>query len=198
MERIEKLFSERMDQMESRLNDRLRDQERAIEAREEDDDNAGSGNNESRIETNSGPGWNPKAVRLYTGLNVDDPSQAVFGARLNLGPVARNSDFNFHPEVALGFGDGGTSFLASANLYYDFNTIASSGNWAPFLGAGIGILRFTDSDDNDSDISGTEAVLNIGYGLTANFGRTTAFAEHQGIDLFDLNRILVGLRLSLD
>jgi hypothetical protein len=198
MERIEKLFTERMDQMESRINDRLRDQERAIETREPAEGGSQTDWNESRTDTDSGTGWNPRAVRLYTGLNVDDPSQAVFGARLNLGPVARNSDFNFNPEVALGFGDGGTSFLASANLYYDFNTIASSGNWAPFLGAGIGILRFTDSDDDDTDISGTEAVLNIGYGLTANFGRTTAFAEHQGIDLFDLNRILVGVRLSLD
>jgi hypothetical protein len=40
-------------------------------------------------------------------------------------------------------------------------------------------------------------VLNLGYGFSAELpgergGRF--FLEHQGIDLFDLNRVLVGLR----
>ena len=75
---------------------------------------------------------------------------------------------------------------------YHFRDVSERGSWSPLVGAGFGIMNFNADGDNHS-----EGVLNFHYGVTANFGRWTAFAEHQGVDLFDLNRLLFGLRLAL-
>jgi hypothetical protein len=136
--------------------------------------------------------WSPRSVRPYTGINVDSPTQFMMGAKLDMGPVTRTSDFHFLPELSLGFGDGATTFLAAGNLEYMLRDVDEKGAWSPYLGAGLGFL----SSRVDGD-SHTEGVVNIYYGLTANFGKWTVFAEHEGVDLFDLNRLLAGLRLAL-
>ncbi len=128
--------------------------------------------------------------RPYTGWNVDDPGQIVFGGRVNMGPVTRNSRILFMPELALGFGSDVTSYLLDAGLHFDIAHLGGRTDWTPFLETSVGILHYASHGNGNTDL-----VLNLGYGVSANFGAVTAFAEHQGVDLFDHNRILVGLRV---
>lgn len=136
--------------------------------------------------------WSPAAVRTYTGLNVDDPTQGLVGAKLDMGPVTRHSAFHFVPELAMGFGSDVTTFMAAGNLEYHFRDVTERGSWSPLVGIGFGIMNFSTNGSNHS-----EGVLNLNYGVTANLDRWVVFAEHQGVDLFDLNRLLFGLRLAL-
>jgi hypothetical protein len=150
-----------------------------------------SGDTEVRVEEKP-YSWSPAAVQLYTGFNVDDPTQGLLGAKLDMGPVTRHSDFHFLPELAVGFGSDVTTFMATGNLEYTFREVTERGSWSPLVGVGVGILNSSSNGDNHS-----EGVLNLNYGVMANLGRWVVFAEHQGVDLFDLNRLLFGLRLAL-
>ena len=137
---------------------------------------------------------NPRQINSYVGATVNDPDQALFGARLNLGTVTADSPLLLLPEVAIGVGSGGPSFMVTANLMYQLYEVVSRGDWSPYATAGAGLLTF------DSDVGGrpdAEGVFNLSYGVVINLGGYTAYAEHQGIDLFDLHRILAGIRWDL-
>jgi hypothetical protein len=138
--------------------------------------------------------WRPKMAAAYLGFGIDDPEQFVTGGRVDLGPLSRNSNVHFVPELSLGFGSSTTSFMLAANVRYDFRATERPRSWSPIVSAGVGILGFSDDVE---DRSKQEGVLNLGYGLAANFGRVSGFLEHQGVDLFDLNRILFGLKWRL-
>jgi hypothetical protein len=139
-------------------------------------------------------GWHPSGFHVYTGANVDEPTQFMTGFRLDLGPLGPESRLHFVPEIGLGFGSETTSFLAAANLKWSLRSVNQEGTWTPYAYAGAGILGYT---QEAADRTSQEGVLNIGYGVTVNFGALTAFAEHQAIDLFDLNRLLTGVQWSL-
>lgn len=135
--------------------------------------------------------WKAQSARFYLGANVDDPNQTIFGGRVDLGPLSPGSNVHFVPELALGFGSDATSYMVAVNLRYEFQDTSVRGTWSPYAALGGGVLGFS------KDLGGRakqEGVLNLTYGLTANLGRTIAFAEHQGVDLFDLNRINLGLK----
>jgi hypothetical protein len=136
-------------------------------------------------------GWKLRSARPYIGFSLDDPEQFVAGSRLTLGPVTRGSRVLFEPEVALGTGGGVTSFLIAGNLTLPFMAIEKRGDWSPFVSLGAGFLRFSGDGEADTDL-----VINAGYGASARLGEWTVFAEHQGIKVFDLNRILLGVRLG--
>ncbi len=136
----------------------------------------------------------PRQINSYVGATVNDPDQALIGARLNLGTVTADSPLLLLPEVAIGTGSGGPSFMVAANLMFQLYDVAARGDWSPYATAGAGLLTF------DSDVAGrpdAEGVLNLSYGVVANVGGYTVYAEHQGIDLFDLHRILAGIRWDL-
>ena len=145
------------------------------------------------------PGFSPRVEgwRAYLGGNLDRPRQFLLGGRLDLGPLSpRNPALSVVPELAIGGGDGGVSVLAAANLQYDFSALRLGGApFQPYAYGGLGFLALTDPTAGRAK---REAVLNLGYGASFPMpGRTDGprlFLEHQGIDFFDLNRLLLGIR----
>jgi hypothetical protein len=131
-------------------------------------------------------------VYPYMGVNLDYPEQLVMSARLDIGPVRPGSKTRVLPEVAIGLFNKG-SFMFTVNTQHDFGSLATKGSLSPYVYAGLGVIRFGKGVDRDR----TEAVLNLGYGLTRNFGKWTAFVEHQGVDFFSMHRLNFGLRFGL-
>jgi len=137
------------------------------------------------------PTRTPQIAYAYTGINVDHPTQWIFGFRLDAAPIRRGSKVRFVPEVAPGFFSHG-SFMVVANAQYDFSVAAKirDRKISPYVYAGAGIIRF----GKGAWPNRTEAVLNLGYGLTVPVKKWTGFIEHQGVDLFSLHRVNVGIR----
>jgi hypothetical protein len=145
------------------------------------------------------PGFSPRLRewRAYTGGNLDRPRQFLVGGRLDLGPLdPRNPSIRVVPELAVGGGQGGASVLLAGNVQLDLSTYQVGGApLQPYVYGGLGLLVLTDPNPGRAE---REAVLNLGYGV--NFpvpgrdGGPRLFLEHQGIDLFDLNRLIVGMR----
>jgi hypothetical protein len=132
------------------------------------------------------------------GGNLDRPRQFVMGIRTDLGPLsASRPALRLVPEAAIGFGEATNSVMIAGHFQYDVNTIDLSGaSIIPYGYAGPGFLFLGDPPRGRAR---TEAVLNFGYGIVVpvpNRGpRPRLFIEHQGVDLFDLNRLIIGLRL---
>ena len=145
------------------------------------------------------PGFAPRlrAWRAYIGGNLDRPRQVVVGARVDLGALdVRRPALRVVPEFAVGTGAGGVSVLMAGNLQYEFPLFELSGTPVqPYAYAGAGLFYLSEPPRNRAN---WEAVLNFGYGASVpvpgRSGGPRLFLEHQGIDLFDLNRLLVGLR----
>jgi hypothetical protein len=135
-----------------------------------------------------------RGVRPFSGANVDSPEQGLIGVRADLGGVSRSSDFRVVPEIVLGLGSGTTSFLGAVNLQYNLLPLEKRGSWSPYLMGGVGVLIYRHKVEDRPD---KEGVLDLGYGLSANLGRYVAFLEHEGVDLFDLNRLLLGVHLRI-
>jgi hypothetical protein len=140
----------------------------------------------------------PRAWWPYVGGNLDRPRQFVLGIRTDLGPLsAARPALRLVPEAAIGFGEATNSVMIAGHFQYDVNTIDLSGtSIIPYGYAGPGFLFMGDPPRGRAR---TEAVLNFGYGIVVpvpNRGpRPRLFIEHQGVDLFDLNRLIIGLRL---
>ncbi|MDM7914756.1 MAG: hypothetical protein QUU85_05740 [Candidatus Eisenbacteria bacterium] len=139
----------------------------------------------------SGPstGWSVHSLEGYTGLNLEEPVQGLIGGRVNLGPVTPRSSFQFLPELAIGLFNH-SSFMLAGNLRYDLGTWGGDFALTPYLQGGLGILSFSEKpEDRDQ----TQAVLNLSYGFRKDFRNFTGFMEHQGVDLFSLQRLLIGI-----
>ena len=140
-------------------------------------------------------------ARLYSGIEAASPAGSFVGGRINQGPVSRWLPMlDLVPEVAFGFGDGDTSLLAAANLHYRMDFLERLRSpIVPHFGAGLGIML---GGGPDSPRGG---VLNLGYGASTRLGRIGGqtieglrlFVEHQGLQLYDRHRILVGLNVEL-
>lgn len=140
---------------------------------------------------------------VYTGFGLEKPKQFIIGGRLDIGPITTKEErLRLVPEFALGLGGGGVSVMAVLNAEYGITEI-KTGNYriVPYARMGFGVLGFG-GDITDRD---TEGVLNFTYGVSFNPGKTAwmrglggpaVFVEHQIIDLFDLNRIVLGLQWS--
>jgi hypothetical protein len=135
--------------------------------------------------------------RGYTSGNVDRPRQFIVGGRVDLGPLnASNPSLRVIPELAAGGGQGGLSVLLATNLQLDLSSFEVGGApLQPYVYGGLGLLVLTDPNPGRAE---REAVLNLGYGVNfpvpGRSGGPRLFLEHQGIDLFDLNRLLIGIR----
>ena len=145
-------------------------------------------------------GFDPRARAWwpYVGGNVDRPRQFLLGIRVDLGPLnpARPA-FRLVPEASIGFGEATNSVLIAGHFQYDVDALNLRGtSIIPYAYAGPGFLFLGDPPRGRAK---TEAVLDIGYGIVVpvpNRGpRPRLFIEHQGVDLFDLNRLIIGLRL---
>jgi hypothetical protein len=136
-----------------------------------------------------------RGVRPFAGGNVDRPRQFVAGLRLDLGPFGPDRPrVRLIPEAVLGVGQAGNSVMLAANVAYEASPLVLRGTPVqPYGYAGAGFLFFGARQERRPQ---REAVLNLGYGVLLPIPNHGAdfFVEHQGIDLFDLNRVLVGVR----
>jgi hypothetical protein len=125
----------------------------------------------------------------YIGVSFD-PTQFVIGGRLNLGPVTPNSPFNLVPELAFGIGEDDPTLLLAANLQYNFGAIGGGIPLSPYVSVGGGLF------------SKTFLAVNAAVGTSVNlrdagFGEPLrGFVEFQGLNLFNRQRLLVGLSID--
>lgn len=137
---------------------------------------------------------------VYSGFTANDGAQLLIGARFDLGPIGGgNSKFHFAPEIAFGAGSGGRSTMLVANAQYLFGKrIVGSRTIQPHVTGGVGVLNFS---DRVGSRDGLEGIINLGYGVsvplfknpTPSRATPVLTIEHQGVDFFQLNRLLVGL-----
>lgn len=145
----------------------------------------------------------PRAWYAYSGVGWRGATQALLGARADLGsPFVRHPDVRLVPELAFSAFGGTTTMMLAGNFQYRFPRFRFGGdmNIVPHLGAGAGLINFREEIGTRS---GYEGVLNLGYGATLpmdaiGLGRTGSqlFIEHQGIDLYSLHRLLIGIQVS--
>lgn len=135
-----------------------------------------------------GGGLKPGRFRAYTGLGLDDPTEFVLGTRMNLGPIIADSPFQFVPEVALGLGSDITTYLVAGNLQLPLGNLGGSRQWSPYLSTGLGFLKADSGGESE-----TEFTVNFALGVDARFGHWAPFLEYQGVQGFDVNRLLVGV-----
>lgn len=134
----------------------------------------------------------PRETRLFTGFTTTAPSQFVFGAGTDLGPLSSAwSFFNVVPSLAFSTGRGHPTFLAQVALEFRTTPVEIGGVSAePMLSLGAGLAK----------ARSFEAVVPAFAGATFDFGggepRTLdgLFVGLQGVDLFNGGRLLVGLR----
>lgn len=186
-------LSRRLDEIERRLGDRL---DRMVElrvqqelAREARLPGVVVGDSTPEVREVPAPRrWNVQEYRPYGGVNVDDPSQLLFGFRADMGAITTGSAFQLVPEVAFGVGEGGTTVLVAGNVQYEVGTLGTRYAITPYVEAGAGVF------------SESILAINVGYGAAFDFTPGSAdlrgFVEHQGINFFDRNRLLIGLRLE--
>lgn len=137
---------------------------------------------------------------VYSGFTVNDGGQILIGGRFDLGAIGgMNSNFHFAPEIAFGAGSGGRSTMLVGNMQYMFGKRrVGMRTIQPHVIAGVGVLNFS---DRVGTRDGLEGIINLGYGLSMplftkpNTSRAAPVLtiEHQGVDFFQLNRLLVGL-----
>jgi len=133
----------------------------------------------------------PHVAYTYSGVNIDDPAQWMLGARFDAAPVRKGSRIWAVPEVGFGLFSKGSLMLA-VNAQYDFEASVTvrGKRITPYIYAGAGLLHFGKGAGRDRN----EGVVNLGYGLTFNVRKVNAYVEHQGVDLFSLHRLLLGVR----
>jgi hypothetical protein len=134
---------------------------------------------------------------LYSGATVSGGAQLLTGGRLDFGAVAPGlRAIRLVPELAFGFGEGGTSTYLAANALYEVGPIFRV---RPRVSLGAGLLNFS-SPVGAHD--GLDLVVTPAYGASLPFrpfrgfggGRTPELlVEHQGVGVFDLNRVIVGI-----
>ncbi|HRX52707.1 MAG TPA: hypothetical protein P5571_15160 [Candidatus Krumholzibacteria bacterium] len=193
-QRLEQMERRLMEQMDARVEQRARELAAAMTAAAPAPSGVVVERADPRpvvVTTGGGDNRRFHGFDTFTGMALDDPKQFILGGRLDLGPVSRGSRIRFVPELSLGFGGGATSYMTTGNFTYQLGSAERSGSWAPFMSVGVGILGFSDEVYGRTK---REGVLNFSYGATVNTGDAVLFLEHQGIDLFDVNRLLLGLR----
>jgi len=131
--------------------------------------------------------WSFGSMEPYTGIQVHEDLQFLLGLRAEV-ESARMGPLQVVPEVAFGFGEGGTSLLLGVNgrLAWD---LGGDRNYTPYGQLGVALT-------NQRLLS-----VNAGYGVQFDLGlradgrRTRMFVEHQGLQLYRDHRFLVGVSL---
>jgi hypothetical protein len=127
--------------------------------------------------------------QVYTGANVDKPRQWILGGRLRLRREGGTWPIYYEPELAFGFFNH-TSTLIAANVVWDLGDHIDVQGYRPYVSVGLGLLFFSKKTAGRDK---NEGVLNLGYGVSKDFGNWFGFVEHQGIDLYSLHRVRVGI-----
>lgn len=130
-----------------------------------------------------------RGVSPYGAISIDEPKQFSLGARADLGPIFGSAPLDLVPEISVSLADD-TTWLLGVNARWLVLGRGSSQAWRPYVHAGPALLGF------DASVPGydrTNIVFDVGYGIEHDLGRFRVFAEHQGVDMFDYNRIVFGV-----
>jgi len=177
------LFEDDVSATERRLHDRITELEERIAARQtdsrtvivRDDVDRVGGFGRSAYELNAlipfaGVGFSGEQIGM-AGLRADIRSNSLAGAR-------------FMPELVTAVGTDGLSYAINGDVAFPLGFQVAS--FRPYAGLGLGLVT----------ADGAELVFNLLAGAehAGLYGRF--FAEYMSQDFFDLNRIVVGYRLS--
>ena len=145
------------------------------------------------------------ARRTFAGMQLRSVSpyiagfnQFVVGVQADAGPIFGISSLRFVPDFAIGLGsDVSISLAGGAQYNFPLFRLNETSAVRPHLRASLGFVGA--SGDIDSHFG-----VGVAYGLTyagrnnlANSRRPQLFIEHQGIDFFEANRFVLGLRMPL-
>ena len=141
-------------------------------------------------------GFPSRELRPYTAIQFSRHWQWVAGFAWDRGPSDILDAFNIVPEVALGFGQGKPTYMASGNLQYRFPWVFERDSFwiSPVTSFGLGLLKQ----------DGTGLVLNASYGIHVQLRRdhwdgvppVNLYVAHQGVGLFRRDRLIFGLSLE--
>jgi len=149
---------------------------------------------EEEVADTMGGGLRLRTVSPFGGLSFGSVTQLAAGVRADAGSFLGVSALRLVPVAALGIG-GQASIMAELGIQLRLPSIETKTARLiqPHVRLGFGGLWLT--DDGTS-----RAGLNFSYGVTfdrvgslADDGRPRLFVEHQGIDMFAVNRFVVGL-----
>ncbi|MFN2420299.1 MAG: outer membrane beta-barrel protein [Gemmatimonadota bacterium] len=121
-------------------------------------------------------------LAAYGGASVNDPQQILLGINADVGS-AFGGRARFVPELTFGFIDD-TSLTLNGHLEWVFDR--EYRDWRPYAGTGLGL--FVSSGELEIFIP------NFFLGAIYAAHDYQPFAVYQGLDLFDDNRFLVGIR----
>ena len=137
-----------------------------------------------------------RELRPYTGILGGTNTQWVFGVAVNWGPSDTFTSFDIVPEASLSVGQGKRTWMIAANLQYRVPWVFERDTYwiNPVTSFGPGLLNQ----------DGSEVVLNASYGVNIQLRRglgyrgdpVNIYIAHQGIDLFESDRLIVGLSLE--
>lgn len=129
-------------------------------------------------------GDTPRVTRTgaYSGVHVSDPQQLLIGLQADIGS-AFGGRARVVPDITIGFFDD-TSITLNGHLEWAFDRTYKS--LRPFVGTGLGLFA----------ASGELEILipNFLVGAMLEAHPYRPFIAYQGLDLFDDNRFLVGIR----
>jgi hypothetical protein len=132
-------------------------------------------------------GWSFGATEPYTGLQLRKDVQFLLGLKGHL-RSARLGAVQVVPEVAFGFGEGGTSLLLGVNGRLGWD-LGGDRNYIPYGQVGVALT-------NQRLLSVNAAYgVQFDVGLHADGRRTRIFLEHQGLQLYRDHRLLIGVSL---
>ncbi len=82
-------------------------------------------------------------LRPYAGFNVTNDVQLVVGMGADIGPIKPGSRFRVVPQAALGFGQGPSSLLISADVEYRLPEVEAGRRvtFEPMVSVGPGIIK---------------------------------------------------------
>lgn len=130
------------------------------------------------------------AVGPATQSGADGP-QFVFGAATNIGPLSPGSKLDLVPEVAFGFGSGG-SIMVNTSIQYGLPRFRIKGTteFQPIVGFGPALLK------SDRFSARLTTFFGTGVRFTDKEGveKANIFAAYQATDLFSEGRFMVGMR----
>ncbi len=130
-------------------------------------------------------------VGVHTGASLSRPRQALLGVQVDLGSAFGGSA-RFVPEAAVGLTGDGT-FNLNAHVLWPLPLRIQG--FTTYAGGGLGILSGRQDASGDSDL---ELLLpNFVFGASRPVGGFELYGAFQGLDLFDDNRLIFGLRTKL-
>ncbi len=138
-----------------------------------------------------GGGIRVDQVGVYTGASLVDPEQALLGVRVDIGS-AFGGAARLVPEVTYGFTGDNT---LNINAHIEWPLPVSFSGIKPFVGTGLGILSGRDDPTTPKNDGDTELLIpNMVVGASYPVSGVEVFGAFQGLDLFDDNRVIFGVR----